>query len=65
LSTDASLASVLGIKGRLRVRHHTASQKAHVILRRVEASEDSSDDGEETDTVVFKLFSNKQINLKP
>lgn len=65
LSADTSVASILGIKGGLRIRHHTASQKAHVILRRVEASEDSSDDGKENDVVCFRLFANKQINLKP
>ncbi|KAJ7491168.1 hypothetical protein FB451DRAFT_633222 [Mycena latifolia] len=64
LSTDVSVASILGIKGGLRLRHHTVSQKAHVILRRVEASEDSTDDDEESNVVCFRLFANKNINLK-
>ncbi|KAJ7494505.1 hypothetical protein B0H11DRAFT_939618 [Mycena galericulata] len=65
LSSNSSVASILGIKGGLRIRHHTASQKAHVILRRVEASGDSSEDGQDTDAVCFRLFAHKPINLKP
>jgi hypothetical protein len=65
LSTSTSVASILGIKGGLRIRHHTASQKAHVVLRRVESSESDSEDGEENNVVSFKLFANKQISLKP
>ncbi|KAJ7168396.1 hypothetical protein C8R43DRAFT_824699, partial [Mycena crocata] len=62
--TDVSLASILGIKGRLRLRHHSATQKAHVVLRRVEASDDSSEDGKENDIVCFRLFAHKNISLK-
>ncbi|KAJ6546904.1 hypothetical protein B0H19DRAFT_1162953 [Mycena capillaripes] len=64
LSSHISVASILGIKGGLRIRHHTTSQKAHVVLRRVEGSENSSDDGKENDVVYFRLFANKNINLK-
>ncbi|KAJ7802850.1 hypothetical protein B0H14DRAFT_2270857, partial [Mycena olivaceomarginata] len=61
-----SLASILGIKGGLRIRHHPISQtKAHAILRRVELSEDSSDDGQENNLVHFRLFTHKNLNLKP
>ncbi|KAJ7677277.1 hypothetical protein B0H17DRAFT_1079814 [Mycena rosella] len=63
LSADISVAAMLGIKGGLRLRqNHTASSKAHVILRRVEPTDD---DGEEPDVVSFRLFANKHINLKP
>lgn len=65
LSPNASVASILGIKGGLRLRHHTVSQKAHAILRRVEASEDSSDDGKGNPVVYFRLFAHKPINVKP
>ncbi|KAJ6497154.1 hypothetical protein C8R47DRAFT_334718 [Mycena vitilis] len=60
LSTGVSLASLLGIRDGLRIRHHSASQKAHVVLRRVESSEV----GQNNDVVYFKLFANKQISLK-
>ncbi|KAJ7349012.1 hypothetical protein DFH08DRAFT_133541 [Mycena albidolilacea] len=64
--TGTSLASILGIKGGLRIRHHPISQtKAHAILRRVELSEDSSDDGQENSVVHFRLFTHKNLNLKP
>ncbi|KAJ6606344.1 hypothetical protein DFH09DRAFT_6292 [Mycena vulgaris] len=63
LSMDVSVASILGIKGGLRLRHHSVSQKAHIILR--EASEDSSDDEKESNVACFRLFANKHINLKP
>ncbi|KAJ6620317.1 hypothetical protein B0H10DRAFT_2022290 [Mycena sp. CBHHK59/15] len=65
MSVDSSVASILGIKGNLCLRHHTASQKAHAILRRVEGSDDSSDSGDENSVVYFRLFAHKQINLKP
>ncbi|KAJ7243435.1 hypothetical protein B0H12DRAFT_1131088 [Mycena haematopus] len=64
-SPGASVASILGIKGGLRIRPHTIHQKAHAVLRRVELSEESSDDGRENNIVVFKLFAAKPINLKP
>ncbi|KAF7359195.1 WD40 repeat-like protein [Mycena sanguinolenta] len=63
--TGVSVASILGIKGGLRIRRHTINQKAHVVLRRAEPSDDSSDDGQENDIVVFRLFAVKPINVKP
>lgn len=61
----SSVASVLGIKGSLRFRLHGSTQKAHVILRRVTISDDSSDDGEGRNIVRFSLFAHKRIEVKP
>lgn len=65
LPSESTLASALGIKGPLRFRPHGSSQKAHVILRRVELSGDSSDDEENKSTVYFSLFAQKKIDVKP
>ncbi|KAJ7090395.1 hypothetical protein B0H15DRAFT_838468 [Mycena belliarum] len=65
LSPNVSVSSALGIKGGLRIRPHTINQKAHAILRRAEASGDSTDDEDESDVVCFRLFAHKHINLKP
>ncbi|KAI0320289.1 hypothetical protein OF83DRAFT_1053327, partial [Amylostereum chailletii] len=43
--TSLTAASILGIKGDLRVRAHGSTQKAHLILRRVEF-DDSEDEDE-------------------
>ena len=64
LSTGHTVASILGIKGSLRFRPHGSSQKAHVVLRRVEISDDSSDD-EAKPIVYFSLFAQKRIEVKP
>lgn len=64
-TTRSTIASILGIKGPLRVRPHGSSQKAHVVLRRVELADDSSDDGETRTTVYFSLFAHKKIDVKP
>ncbi|KAF9466230.1 hypothetical protein BDZ94DRAFT_1251452 [Collybia nuda] len=61
----SSVASVLGIKGSLRFRLHGSTQKAHVVLRRVTISEESSDDGEGGNVVRFSLFAQKRIEVKP
>ncbi|KIJ63267.1 hypothetical protein HYDPIDRAFT_56867, partial [Hydnomerulius pinastri MD-312] len=60
-----TVASVLGIKGSLRFRRHGASQKAHVVLRRVEVSEGSSYNGIRTPVAYFSLFAQKRIEVKP
>lgn len=60
-----TVASILGIKGPLRFRPHGSSQKAHVVLRRVVISDDSSDDGEVNRIVRFSLFAQKRIEVKP
>ncbi|KAF8191537.1 hypothetical protein K438DRAFT_1935354 [Mycena galopus ATCC 62051] len=67
LSTGASVASILAIKGDLRIHRdgHTIKQKPHVILRRVESSENASDDSQNNAVANFRLFAAKQISLKP
>ncbi|KAI0309479.1 hypothetical protein OF83DRAFT_1037088, partial [Amylostereum chailletii] len=64
--TSLTAASILGIKGDLRVRAHGSTQKAHLILRRVEF-DDSEDEDEEKDpnVVLFSLFAQKRIEVKP
>jgi hypothetical protein len=64
-SSGPILTSVLGIKGPLRYRPHHYTQRAHVILRRVEFSDDSSDEGEDNGIVYFSLFAHKRIDVKP
>jgi hypothetical protein len=64
-SPSPTVASILGIKGSLRLRLHGSSQKAHVVLRRVELEDDSSDDGESKPVVYFSLFAQKRIEVKP
>lgn len=68
LPTGPSLASLLGVKGPLRFRPHRSSQKAHIVLRRVELSDDSSDEedpGKIGRVVYFSLFAQKRIEVKP
>lgn len=60
-----TLASILGVKGPLRFRPHGSSQKPHVVLRRVQISDDSSEDGESNTIVYFSLFASKRIEVKP
>jgi hypothetical protein len=60
-----TVASILGIKGPLRFRPHGSSQKAHIVLRRVELSDDSDDDGPTKSIVYFSLFAQKRIEVKP
>ncbi|KAI0059139.1 WD40 repeat-like protein [Artomyces pyxidatus] len=64
-SSSPTAASVLGIKGSLRFRPHGSSQKAHVVLRRVELDSDSADEGEEKPVIYFSLFAQKRIEVKP
>ena len=58
-------ASILGIKGPLRFKPHGATQKAHVVLRRVDPPEDSEDEGDGKPMVYFSLFAQKRIEVKP
>ncbi|KII89310.1 hypothetical protein PLICRDRAFT_79588, partial [Plicaturopsis crispa FD-325 SS-3] len=60
-----TLASILGLKGALRLRPHGSSQKAHVVLRRVEAPEGSDDEEDDKPAVYFSLFAQKRIEVKP
>lgn len=63
--SSATVSSVLGIKGSLRFRRHGASQKAHVVLRRVELSEESVHDSGKRPVAYFSLFAQKRIEVKP
>ncbi|THH21090.1 hypothetical protein EW146_g386 [Bondarzewia mesenterica] len=58
-------ASILGIKGHLRLRPHGSTQKAHIVLRRVELDDDSGDEGDEKKVAYFSLFAHKRIEVKP
>jgi hypothetical protein len=68
-STEPTVASILGLSGPIRFRLHGSSQKAHLILRRVSVSDDSTDDesvvsGPPT-TAFYSLFAQKRIEVKP
>ena len=63
-SDEPTVASILGIKGQLRFHPHGSTQKAHVVLRQVELSEDSDDEGDSS-MVYFSLFAQKRIEVKP
>ncbi|KAG1736859.1 uncharacterized protein EDB91DRAFT_1015900, partial [Suillus paluster] len=63
--SSPTVSSVLGIKGSLRFRRHGASQKAHVVLRRVELAEESGNDTGKSSTIYFSLFAQKRIEVKP
>jgi len=65
LSDGPLVSSILGVKGPLRFRPHHYTQRAHVCLRRVEISDDSSDEGEDNGVVYFSLFAHKRIDVKP
>lgn len=65
VSLAPTAASILGIKGNLRFRPHGSSQKAHVVLRRVEPEGDSDGDGETKGVIQFSLFAYKRIEVKP
>ncbi|KAG7086462.1 hypothetical protein E1B28_002414 [Marasmius oreades] len=65
-STEPILvSSVLGVKGPLRFTRHRSTIKAHVVLRRVEVDDDSSDDGEPSRVTYFGLFAQKRIDVRP
>ncbi|KAL0070496.1 hypothetical protein AAF712_002328 [Marasmius tenuissimus] len=65
-TSETELASsVLGVKGPLRFCRHSSTQKAHVVLRRVEIEHDSDDEGEFSRVVRFGLFAHKRIDVKP
>lgn len=61
---EPTVASVLGVKGQLRFHPHGSTQKAHVVLRQVEISDDSDDEGDSS-MVYFSLFAQKRIEVKP
>ncbi|KAK0210266.1 hypothetical protein DFS33DRAFT_1291878 [Desarmillaria ectypa] len=65
-SLVTSITSILGIKSQtLRFRPHKSTQKPHVILRRVQVSQNSSSDALLGCTVYFSLFAQKRIEVKP
>ncbi|KAG2139005.1 hypothetical protein DEU56DRAFT_331024 [Suillus clintonianus] len=63
--SSPTVSSVLGIKGSLRFRRHGASQKAHVVLRRVELPEESGNGTGKSPVAYFSLFAQKRIEVKP
>lgn len=63
-SDEPTVASVLGVKSQLRFHPHGSTQKAHVVLRQVELSEESDDEGDSS-MVYFSLFAQKRIEVKP
>ena len=65
VSLAPTAASILGTKGSLRFRLHGSSQKAHVVLRRVEPESDSEGEGETKGVAQFSLFAYKRIEVKP
>jgi hypothetical protein len=65
VSLAPTAASVLRINGPLRFRPHGSSQKAHVVLRRVDPESDSEGEGEAKGVVQFSLFAYKRIEVKP
>ncbi|KAI0303522.1 hypothetical protein B0F90DRAFT_1711649 [Multifurca ochricompacta] len=65
VSLAPTVASILGIKGSLRFRPHGSSQKAHVVLRRVEPESDSDGEGDNKGVAQFSLFAYKRIEVKP
>jgi hypothetical protein len=64
VSVQPTVSSILGIKGQLRFHPHGSTQKAHVVLRQVEMSEESDDEGDSS-MVYFSLFAQKRIEVKP
>ncbi|KAG7453000.1 WD40 repeat-like protein [Guyanagaster necrorhizus] len=61
-----SITSILGIKSQtLRFRPHKSTQKPHVILRRVQVSQNSGSDTSLGSSVYFSLFAQKRIEVKP
>lgn len=68
-STEPTIASILGLSGPLRFRLHGSSQKAHIVLRRVQVPEDSGEDDKSIPgaptTAFYSLFAHKRIEVKP
>ena len=63
-STKPTVASVLGVKGTFHFHPHGSTQKAHVVLRQVEISEDPEEESDSS-MVYFSLFAQKRIEVKP
>ncbi|TCD70598.1 hypothetical protein EIP91_002628 [Steccherinum ochraceum] len=62
---EPTVASILGVRGSLRFRSHGSTQKAHVVLRQIDLSEESGDEGDDPNVVYFSLFAQKRIEVKP
>lgn len=62
---EPTVASILGIHGPLRFRTHGSTQKAHVVLRQIDLSDESGDEGDDPNMVYFSLFAQKRIEVKP
>ncbi|KAG6845203.1 hypothetical protein H0H87_012530 [Tephrocybe sp. NHM501043] len=61
----SSVVSILGIKDGLRFRAHGSTQKAHLVLRRVNVFDESSNGGLGGNVVRFTLIAHKRIEVKP
>ncbi|KAJ4463345.1 hypothetical protein C8J55DRAFT_532102 [Lentinula edodes] len=60
------ISQILGVKTSLCFRPRRLTQKPHAVLRRVEASDDSSDEGGESSSLVhFKIFAQKRFTITP
>ncbi|KAJ3738813.1 hypothetical protein DFH05DRAFT_737235 [Lentinula detonsa] len=65
-SEGGLLSQILGVKTSLCFRPRKSTQKPHAVLRRVEPSDDSSDEGEELSSLVqFKIFAQKRFTITP
>ncbi|TFK46371.1 hypothetical protein OE88DRAFT_1667698 [Heliocybe sulcata] len=64
-SLSPTIASILGLREPLRIRPHGSTQKPHVVMRRVEVSEEVGDDGKKMKIVYYSLFASKRIEVKP
>ncbi|KAH8100193.1 hypothetical protein BXZ70DRAFT_174397 [Cristinia sonorae] len=65
VSQEPTVASILGIRGPLRFRNHGSTQKAHVVLRQIDLSEEPGDERGDSNMVYFSLFAQKRIEVKP
>ncbi|KAF8162830.1 hypothetical protein B0H34DRAFT_693093 [Crassisporium funariophilum] len=64
-TSTALFTSLLGLKGSLRVTTHGCEHKPHIILKRVDQSNDQTADGSSKRTVRFSFFAHKRFEVKP
>lgn len=63
--TEATVASILGVRDPLLFRRHHSSQKAHCILKRVRFTTTPTEDETKHGIVYFSLFAQKRIDVRP